>query len=134
MFMSGAKAEEVAYETVMSTGKQDKNQEYTTSENNGGNIFFIMKSKKYNIKKVGADVLRTTQGKIRTEELFNRDARLTILFLKYMIDNITYMKKYETDKETYEEIRQELFDILSAVEITSRKFKDYNNKNSEGLV
>lgn len=132
--MSGAKAEEVAYETVMSTGKQDKNQEYTTSENNGGNIFFIMKSKKYNIKKVGADVLRTTQGKIRTEELFNRDARLTILFLKYMIDNITYMKKYETDKETYEEIRQELFDILSAVEITSRKFKDYNNKNSEGLV
>ena len=89
-----------------------------------------MKSKKYNIKNVGAEVLRTGMGKVRTEEMFNRDAMLTMFFLKYMIDNITYMKKYDRDKDTYEEIRQELFEILSSVEAIIQKFDDYQKKRS----
>lgn len=84
-----------------------------------------MKTRKYRIKKLSADKLRESEGKVHTEEMFIRDSRLVMMFLKYMVDNIGYLARYETDNGEYDQIRKELVRILKDVETLDESFKKH---------
>ena len=81
--------------------------------------------KRIKVRKLGIDELRETGGKIRTEELFIRDTRLALMFVKYMLKNVNYLKRYEYDKSAYDEISKELGDVRDALKRIDKNFKDF---------
>lgn len=87
--------------------------------------------KKYKVKKVGLDVLRESEGKIHTEELFLRDLRLGKMFAKYMLGNINYLKKYEYDSTMYEHISKELEQILKTLDWINDCFNKHQNEEKK---
>lgn len=85
--------------------------------------------KKYKVKDIGLDVLRTSEGKIATEELFLRDLRLCMMFARYCLDNVTYLEKYESDDTVYEYIRLKFFDLINDFEKIDKCFREHNLNN-----
>lgn len=85
--------------------------------------------KKYKVKNIGLDVLRTSEGKIATEELFLRDLRLCMMFARYCLDNVTYLEKYESDDTVYEYIRLKFFDLINDLEKIDKCFREHNLNN-----
>lgn len=72
--------------------------------------------------------IKNSIGKVATENMFIRDNRLAVLFVKYMLENITHLKKYEDDPNTYEMIRQQLMLALDGLENVDSLFRQYNKK------
>lgn len=86
-----------------------------------------MKQKKYKVKKLSPDKLKESGGKVATEDMFTRDMRMAKLFIGYMIRNIKYMKRYESDISRHDKIRNELSSIqlkLSAIDSCFNDIKE----------
>lgn len=87
-----------------------------------------MRRKKYKLKSLSKDKLRLSEGKVATEELFLRDNRLAMMFVKYMLRNIKYLKKYEYETITYDGI---IFDLENMLKCLRKIEKDFKNHNIE---
>lgn len=84
--------------------------------------------KRYRTKKLSVEQLKDTEGKVATENLFNRDARMARLFVNYMLKNIKYMRKYEHDTRYYDEVADELADMLKTIDRISDGFIKHQKK------
>ena len=84
--------------------------------------------KRYRTKKLSVEQLQDTEGKVATENLFNRDARMARLFVNYMLKNIKYMRKYEHDTGYYDEVADELADMLKTIDRISNGFIKHQKK------
>ena len=91
----------------------------------------IMKKKRYKLKSLSKDKLRLSEGKVATEELFIRDNRLAILFVKYMLKNIKYLKKYEYEPITYDGMIFDLENMLKCLKKIDKDFKEHNREKSD---
>ena len=67
-----------------------------------------MKHRRYKVKKLSPDKLKGSGGKVATENMFSRDMEMARMFVGYMIRNIKYLKKYETDNDSHDRIQKEL--------------------------
>ena len=90
-----------------------------------------MKSKNrkaYKVKKVSKEILRESDGRVHTENIFQWDMRMALMFINYMADNISYLKRYEVDGSTYESIKAELFEVRDRLEMIDERFKEHTNR------
>lgn len=85
--------------------------------------------KRYKVKDVDVDVLRKSEGKICTEELFLRDLKLCKMFARYMLSNVNYLKKYEYDSTMYDHIGQELEQMLKNLDWIGDCFKKHQEED-----
>ena len=83
-----------------------------------------MKVKKYKIKKPSIETLKKSEGKVSTEKMFMRDTRLAIMFTKYMLKNMRYLKKYTENPEEYEKIERNIRDTLKDLKETDKSFRE----------
>lgn len=84
--------------------------------------------KKHRIRKLSVSELRETEGKIRTEELFVRDMRLALMFVKYLRNNAKYLKRYEEDKSAYDGIIGELDSVKRILKSVDKAFKEHQEE------
>lgn len=80
---------------------------------------------KHKLKKADIDVLRKSEGKIATENLFMRDSRLGLMFIRYMLSNLKYLRKYEKDTMVYDSLLFDLENVLKTLQDVDKDFNDY---------
>ena len=87
-----------------------------------------MKMKRYKIKKISADKLHESEGRVHTEDMFLKDSELAMMFMKYMISNIKYLKRYEVDRTAYDNIQKNLISIQEGMKSLVESFKEHQKE------
>lgn len=83
-------------------------------------------------KKADINVLRKSMGKVSTENLFMRDSRLGMMFVRYMANNLKYLQKYEKDTRVYDSMVFDLEGVMNTLKDIDNDFKTYIGKKETG--